>query len=92
MSNRVFVDTAGWANLFVVSEPYHNQAKEWFINARKQGVEMVTTNYVVAEFVALLYSPLRVFPPRLFEYVDGIKTASYVNLVYIDSVIDDHNP
>ena len=46
------------------------------------------SNYILAEFVALLYSPLKVFPPKLFEYIDGIKMAPYVNLVYIDLVID----
>ena len=88
MQNKVFVDTAGWANLFIASEPFHSQAREWFVNVYQQEVEMVTTNYVVAELVALLYSPLRIFPPKLFQYVDAIRTASYVNLVYIDEVID----
>jgi hypothetical protein len=41
---------------------------------------MVTTNYVVAELVALLDSPLRLSRPQLFQYVDAVRTASYVTL------------
>lgn len=59
MQNKVFIDTSGWAELFVATESYHQKAKEWFTKARKQQLEMVTSNYVVAELVALLNSPLR---------------------------------
>ncbi|XWK90006.1 MAG: PIN domain-containing protein [Phormidium sp.] len=88
MPNKVFIDTSGWAELFVASESYHQQAKEWFVKSRKQQLEMVTSNYVVAELVALLNSPLRVPRYQLFEYVDAVKTASYVNIIYIDSTIE----
>ncbi len=29
MQNKVFVDTSGWANLFLATEPHHSQAKDW---------------------------------------------------------------
>lgn len=88
MPNKVFVDTSGWANLFVATESFHKQAKQWFQRARQQNQEMVTTNYVVIELVALLNSPLRVARPQLFQYVDAVRTASYINLVHIDAAID----
>ena len=88
MLNKVFIDTSGWAELFVSSESYHQQAKAWFAKARKQKIEMVTSNYVVAELVALLNSPLRVPRSQLFQYVDAVKTASYVNVIYIDAAIE----
>ncbi|MGK7874045.1 MAG: hypothetical protein AB4426_12250 [Xenococcaceae cyanobacterium] len=73
MPNKVFVDTAGWTNLFVATESYHRQATEWFSIARQRQVEMVTTNYVVTELVALFNSPLRVTRPRLFAYLSLIE-------------------
>jgi predicted nucleic acid-binding protein len=88
MPNRVFVDTAGWANLFVATESHHQQAAEWFKQTRQQRQEMVTTNYVLLELVALLVSPLRVPRPKLFKYVDGIRTAPYLHLVHIDETTD----
>lgn len=69
MPNKVFIDTSGWAELFVATESYHQKAKEWFAKSRKQQLEMVTSNYVVAELVALLNSPLRVPRYQLFQYV-----------------------
>jgi hypothetical protein len=59
LPNKVFVDTSGWANLFVATESYYEQAKQWFQKARQHKQEMVTTNYVVIELVALLNSLLR---------------------------------
>lgn len=88
MQNKVFVDTSGWANLFVATEPHHSQAKEWFYQARQQQIEFVTTNYVVLELVALLSSPLRVPRPSIFHYVDAVRTASYVTVVHIDAATD----
>jgi predicted nucleic acid-binding protein len=86
--NKVFIDTSGWAELFIATESYHQQAKEWFTKTRKQNIELVTSNYVVAELVALLNSPLRVPRYQLFQYVDAVKTASYVDIIYIDTAIE----
>jgi uncharacterized protein len=87
LSNKVFVDTSGWANLFISSDSYHQQTIEWFSQARQRRIELVTTNYIITELIALLQSPLRVSRPRLFEYVDSIKKADYVSEVYISATI-----
>ena len=88
MTNKVFIDTSGWANLFVATESNHEKAKLWFQEARRQKLEMITTNYVVLELVALLNSPLRVPRSQLFQYVDAVRTASYIHLIHIDISID----
>lgn len=88
MPTKVFIDTSGWAELFLATQSYHQQAKEWFAQKRQQQIEMVTSNYVVAELVALLNSPLRVPRYQLFQYVYAVKTASYVNIIYIDAAIE----
>ncbi|MEH2356958.1 hypothetical protein [Nostoc sp.] len=67
MTNKVFIDTSGWANLFIATESCHEQAKQWFQHKRQQDQAMVTTSYVVLELVALLNSPLRVPRPQLFN-------------------------
>ncbi|MEH2271706.1 MAG: VapC toxin family PIN domain ribonuclease [Nostoc sp.] len=88
MTNKVFIDTSGWANLFIATESYHEQAKQWFQHKRQQNQAMVTTNYVVIELVALMNSPLRVPRPQLFKYVEAVRTAPYINLIYIEQTID----
>ncbi|WP_375469182.1 type II toxin-antitoxin system VapC family toxin [uncultured Nostoc sp.] len=88
MANIVFIDTSGWANLFIATESYHEQAKQWFQHRRQQDQAIVTTNYIVIELVALLNSPLRVPRPQLFKYVEAVRTAPYINLIYIEPTID----
>jgi predicted nucleic acid-binding protein len=67
VNNSVFVDTSGWANLFIKTEPAHQYAVEWFTQARQQKYLMVTSNYIVLELVALLNSPLKSSSPPNFS-------------------------
>lgn len=54
MTNKIFVDTSGWANFLVSSEPFHLQTKNLMTKWQSQNVKLVTNNYVIAELVALL--------------------------------------
>ncbi|MEO7659926.1 MAG: VapC toxin family PIN domain ribonuclease [Pyrinomonadaceae bacterium] len=53
-------------------------------NARNDGTRLVTTNYVIAELVALFTSPFHISRPRIIEYIDGIKQSPSVDLIHID--------
>ena len=75
--DEVFIDTAGWAALFVRTELQHAQASALFRQWKRQGRRLLTTNYVLAELVSLFISPLRVPRPAQFRYVDAIRSASY---------------
>ena len=75
---NIFADTAGWGNLVDTSQPYHSLAATIYRGARQDGRKLVTTNYIIAELVALLTSPLRIPRPRLIEFVTGVKTSPYV--------------
>ena len=86
--SEIFADTAGWANFFVRTEPYHTQAVAWVRQWRLQGNRIVTTNYVFTELVALFHSPLRVSRSVVIRYIDAIKSAPYVETVHIDPTID----
>lgn len=87
MSN-LFVDTSGWASLFIHSQTYYPQAEKYFRLAIQKQQKIYTTNYVIAELVALLNSPLRVSREKVFEIVDAIKTVSYVEVIHVDKEID----
>jgi uncharacterized protein len=86
--DEVFVDTAGWAALFVRTEPQHEASATLFRSWRRQGRRLVTTNYVLTEVVALLTSPLRVPRDVQFRYVDGIRSATYVEVIHVDAPVD----
>ncbi|MDJ0597457.1 MAG: PIN domain-containing protein [Crocosphaera sp.] len=88
MTNSLFVDTSGWASLFIKTQTYHAQADQFFRLAIQQNKKIVTTNYVITELIALLNSPLRIPRSRIFETVDAIKTVSYVHILHIDKVTD----
>ncbi len=70
--NEIYVDTSGWASLADVSEPFYEKAKEIYAAAIQNRRRLVTTNYVLAELVALMTSPMRFHRPRIFEFINGI--------------------
>ena len=61
--NEVFADTSGWANYFVRTEPFHQDAKGLMQQWYKDQTRVITTNYILSELVALFISPLRI--PRM---------------------------
>ena len=85
---EVFVDTAGWACLFVKSEPCHQYAAALFRDLRRQGARFITTNYVLLELVALFTSPLKLPRPSLVDYIEAIKGAPYVKVIHVDEKLD----
>jgi predicted nucleic acid-binding protein len=86
--DEVFVDTAGWAVLFVRTEPQHAQASSVFQTWKQEGHYLITTNYILAELMALFTSPLRVPRPVQFRYIDVIRSTPYVNIVHVDPTLD----
>jgi uncharacterized protein len=84
----MFIDTAGWASLFIANEPYHLQAAQYLQTARQQQQTLLTSNYIITELVALLHSPLRRPRPQIVEIVDTIKTTPYVKIIHIDIEMD----
>ncbi len=84
----LFIDTAGWASLFIPTETYHAPAADHFRQAQHNQNRMITTNYIVAELVALLGSRQRMTRPKLFQYIDSIKLAPYVEVIHIDTATD----
>jgi predicted nucleic acid-binding protein len=84
----IFADTAGWGHLVDASQPYHTRAATIYRTARQNGQKLLTTNYIVAELVALLTSPLRIPRPRLIELIRGIKTSPHVHIIHVDTTLD----
>lgn len=85
MSN-LFIDTSGWASLFIPTETYHVKAADYFRQAQRTKQRLITTNYIITELVALLGSRQRTPRPKLFQSIDSINLAPYVDLIHIDAV------
>lgn len=86
--NGLFVDTAGWGHLFDVTQSFHPQAASIYRLARQQGRPIITTNYVMAELVALFTSPLRIPRPNAIALLEGLKNSPYIEIVHVDSQLD----
>jgi uncharacterized protein len=66
--SELFADTSGLGILADPTQPHHSVAASLYRTARNQNRKIVTTNYVLAELVALLTSPLR--PSKFFPPTD----------------------
>ncbi len=86
--NEIFVDTSGWASLADVSEPFYQKAQETYHAAMQNRRRFVTTNYVLAELVALMTSPMRFHRPRIVEFINGIKQSTFFDIIHIDEDLD----
>ena len=86
---EIFVDTSGWGNLVDKSQPYHKLMVQLYREAKQQERQLITSNYVITEVVALLTSPLRLPRPKIIGFVNGIKQSNYVDIIQIDKEKDD---
>jgi predicted nucleic acid-binding protein len=82
--NKVFADTSGWAEFFVQTEPFHFEAKRLMQQWHTTGTQVITTNYILLELVALLTSPLRVPRKTTCKVIETIKATSWVTIIHID--------
>ncbi len=84
----VFVDTSGWANVFIHSDAHHRMASTLLNGYRRERRKIFTTNYVLAELSAVLLSPFRV--PNDFRdgILQEIKAAGWVTIVQVEDLLD----
>jgi len=84
----VFIDTIGWAHLFLRTEPFHSLVVESVSHALQAGGSLVTSNYVLAELSALFLSPLRVSRPLRLKLLAQIRSTPWVEIVHVDAGLD----
>ncbi len=80
---HIFVDTSGWGNLVDTLQVFHQETRTIYEDAKQEGSRFVTTNYVIAELIALLSSPLRIPRPKNIAYIESIKSSAMVVIVHI---------
>ena len=87
--DEAFADTAGWAALFVEKQVGHDEAVRAVDAWINTGKRLVTTSLVLAEFVALAESPLRVPRSKQVAYVEAIRAAPWVEIIHVDAGLQD---
>ncbi|MDQ3253693.1 MAG: PIN domain-containing protein [Acidobacteriota bacterium] len=68
--------------------PSNALAAQVIKSSRMQGAMFVTTNYIIAELVALLHSPMRISRHESIRFIDSLKSAPYVEIVHINETLD----
>ncbi len=84
----IFVDTSGWGILLDVSQPFPPLASTLYRLASQQNHKMVTTNYIIAELVALLASPLRLPRKQAISFIENLKASPYIKIQHLDAKTD----
>jgi len=84
----LFVDTSGWACYVDRSQAQHAAALAVYQDIRAQGRRLVTTNYVLAELMALLTQPLRIPRTTVLTFVEALQAAPHIQIVHVDPARD----
>lgn len=85
----MFVDTSGWLCYFDKSQPQHGAATVTVaLHLAANGV-LLTTNYVIAELIALLNSRTRMSRIQIIACVETLKTSADINIFHIDRTLDE---
>jgi uncharacterized protein len=86
MSASLFVDTSGWAAPLLTNTDHYNEMMAFSQQIVAHSRTLVTTNYVIAELVALLGARSHLARQQLLDFVEGIRTSA--QLVFIDAALD----
>lgn len=87
--NSLFVDTAGWASILGRDETYHREMNSAYRRAIAQRRRLFTSNYVIAEVVALLSSRVVVSRQRMIAFIDALKAAPHLQILHVDRAVDE---
>lgn len=86
--NSLFVDTSGWAYLVDRSTDLHHEVQTIYQQALNRQRLLVTTNYIIAELVALLTSRSRISRQQIILFVDALKAAPQVEVIHVNTELD----
>lgn len=86
--NSLFVDTSGWAYLADRSTVLHHEVQAIYQQAVIRQRLLVTTNYIIAELVALLTSRSRISRQQVVLFVDALKSAPHIEIIHMNTELD----
>lgn len=81
---EIFADTAGWGHLTDQSQTFHLLAAEIYRTGRRDNCKFVTTNYIIAELVSLMTSPLRIPRSAIISFIESLKISPHIKIIHID--------
>lgn len=88
VATTLFVDTSGWAEPLLQTSPDRVRMTAVYRQAIDVGRPLVTTNYVLAELVALLTARTRASRSHLLATLAAIKRLPTLRLMHVDPDLD----
>lgn len=83
--NRVFIDTSAFIAFVIEAEPYHKLAMDYFQKFLTEGIEMVTTDYILDEFLTFLRCTKKLRMEVVLEFL----ASSYSSGINVFGVSED---
>jgi len=81
--DSLFVDTSGWIEIFGKNEPLHAKATEIFAHALKTRRQIVTTNYIINEYLGTDGKRCRLGREDWLNAVSRISHSPDIEVVHI---------
>lgn len=81
--DSLFVDTSGWIEIFGKSEPLHDKATDIFTRALKVRRPIITTNYIINEYLGTDGKRCHLSRKDLLNTVNRISHSSDIEVVHI---------
>jgi uncharacterized protein len=79
----LFVDTSGWIAVYGKNESSHEAARDAIIRAVKEHRPIITTNYIIAEFIGRAENACRLTREELLKAVDDISNLPRIEVIHI---------
>jgi predicted nucleic acid-binding protein len=84
----LFVDTSGWAYYLDRQDPLFPRVAALVRSAVTQKRHLVTTNYIIAELVALLSNRYHLPRQQVIKAINALKIDEAVEIVHVDQSTD----
>lgn len=81
---NLFADTSGWIEVFGKINPFHNEARIILVRALKKRRPIITTNYIITEFIGRGGKACRLTRRELLGAVDEIARLPGIEIVHIE--------
>lgn len=87
-ASDIFMDTSGWAEPLMGNSPDHAAMTAYYRRLIADKRPLLTTNYVIAELVALLTARSRFTRPQIITIINRIKGMPRLRIEHIDPAAD----
>lgn len=87
-ANDLFVDTSGWAYYLDREDPLYPAVFALVRSTVMLQRRLITTNYILAELVALLSSRYHLPRQQVITVINALKTDASVEIVHIEQSTD----